>query len=494
MATFEDWREDVLLAYRGALPSRAQILMAIKEGARGIMARDVESDLALAKSYHDRFERAKFRLAGTRIEENLGVTIAAVRALMPTDADTEAVDAALDNAIEAIRGEFNSMADRFDSLLVEAAIELQRHVPFYRVRQLVSYLMGADGVTNESFVSRVTLPEDARVKQVWFGAYYPALAEGEELEEDDIVVSNGRLYRTITGGTLGDGELGVGLLLTDGEEEDLGDLSFVYYGNVRDFPARKIPWEQRQMLISGDRISGPAYAMPDEQDELWFYPRLDDTHRFDVEYVGIAQSFEDDDVVHFDRVAAKAASHYIRGMLEKTDREDPRAAEGSLAIYQRAIREAVLDCQDREVGPDISNVPYDWSRRRVVYGSLTTGTSDYPNGYMQRVNSAGDISLESSAANMTIDLLVTGVARTSIVVLETAGRAAGDRLLVRMELPAVADIVFDFRNATAGGTALLPDELFSSQLFTTDGEATSANFEFVFNGTAWEYDTSQTPA
>lgn len=495
MATYEDWSAQVATAYRGGDATRAQLLTAIKDGARAIMVRDTESDLPLAKSYEDRFRRAKVALAGMRDSETLSATVEAVRELMPVDADTDAHSENLDNAIETVRAEIETFADRYDALMVEAAIELQRHVPFYQVRQLATYLKDGDGVTNSGYISRVALPADARVQQVWYGKYYEALAEGEEYEADDIVVSNGRLYVVLTGGTLAEDELGVGLLTTDFTEEELGDLTFRYYGPVRDWPVRHLDWPRRQAMAAGQISEGPCYTMPDQQDQLWFYPVLDETHRFDLEYVGVAQTFEDDDVVTFDKVAAKAAANYIRGIFAQGEENDARAAAGYLAIYQRSIREAVVDHSDRQAGSPNSVVPYDWSRNARVCGSAPVASSAiYPNGYLTRVNTTGDITLESSASNMIIDLTVGGVARTSIVVLETAGRAAGDRMIVRMTLPAVEAIIFEFRNSTSSGTLLLPEERFTDQQFYTDGFTTSATFEFVFNGTAWVFVGANTPA
>ena len=63
MATYADWLADVAVAYRGGAPSASEILLCIKDGVRGIMARDIESDLPLAKSYRDSFDRALVKLA-----------------------------------------------------------------------------------------------------------------------------------------------------------------------------------------------------------------------------------------------------------------------------------------------------------------------------------------------------------------------------------------------------------------------------------------------
>lgn len=500
MPTYGEWVESVKVAYQGGAPSRAQLLMAVKDGVAAVMQRDIESDLALSKSYQDRFDRAKIRLAGERIDADaLSTLVTDVRALLAIAADTDAASGAMDNAIEAVRDEVNRIADKFDRFVLEAAIELQRHVPFYRVRQIETYLVDTDGVISDGFISRIALPEDVRLQQVWYGPHYPDLTEGEAVDVDDIVLSNGRLYKCVVGGTLSEYELGDGLTSTDGEEEEIGSLTFTFYNGDRDFPARPVSWSARQALRAGQECHGPGYTMPEEQDLLWLYPALDDTHRFDIDFVGIAQSFEDADDVTFDKVAAKAAAFYLRGMFEQTESNDPRASQISLAHYQRAIREAVLDCQDRQAGPNAMTAPYDWRRNPRCYSSSTSASTAatsavYPNGWINRTNSAGDITLRSTHANMTVNLTVAGVARTSTAILDTDERNSGDRMIVLMSLPAVAGIGWQFRDESATGTLLLPDNVFPDQQFTTDGETTSAFFEFVYNGANWEYVGWRSPA
>lgn len=493
MATYADWLEDVGIAYRGGEPSASEILLCIKDGVRGIMARDIESDLPLAKSYRDSFDRALVKLAGARSADDAATIKASIRALMPVDDDTDAMGGALDNAILACQEQLNGMADQYERFVQEAAIELQRHVPFYQVRQLATYTHDTAGISNTAFYSAVALPEGARVANVWHGEYHPALAEGEELEDGDIVVSNGRLYIVVTGGTLAAYELGDGLTSTDGEDEELGDLTFQYYEPARDYPARFLPWARRHEMVAGRLSAGPFWTMPPEADEVWFYPVLTEGYRFDLDYVAVAQDFQGTDTVTFDRVAAKGAAQYVRGIFAQ-DSGDLRGAQAALAIFQRAIREAIVDNQDRQVGSEVQVVPYDWSRRPRICGTPTACTTAYPNDWMARVNTTGDISLTSRAANQVIDLTVGGDARTSLMILETAGRAAGDRMIVVMVLPTTADIVFEPRNGTSSGTLLLPSEVFPDQQFTTDGLTTSALLEFTFDGTAWQYASWKSPA
>lgn len=76
-------------------------------------------------------------------------------------------------------------------------------------------------------------------------------------------------------------------------------------------------------------------------------------------------------------------------------------------------------------------------------------------------------------------LTVTGAAGTRTIVLDTSNTpAAGDRIALRLLLPAVSSILLDIRNGTAAGTQITTLE--------SDGTGSGALMEFYFDGTAWQ--------
>lgn len=348
--TFAEWRTLVKIAYQGGEPTQASLMRAVTDGARAITVRDVESDLALAKSYRDSFRDAKVGLAGTRITTDLAEVKTTVRALMPIDDDTVAIDAILDNAIAAAYDDLNGVADRFDSLLVEAACELQRHVSFFTTRQENSYLENSTGVSNEAFISKVAPPAGMRLSQMWYGRYYAALAEGVTYAAGDFVESNGRIYKVVTGGVLEEGELADGLTSTNGDDEALGDLVFIYNSPVILVPARSYRWADRALLRAGRFSGGALYSLSDQLDELWFYPPLGDSNRFVMEWVGFKDEWEDADEVTFDAKAAACAAHFIRSNLLREIASDAQRSAAEFALYQRELRGCVVDNEQREAG------------------------------------------------------------------------------------------------------------------------------------------------
>lgn len=94
-------------------------------------------------------------------------------------------------------------------------------------------------------------------------------------------------------------------------------------------------------------------------------------------------------------------------------------------------------------------------------------------------NAAGNSTITPTGHNQLQIVTVTGVARTSVFILDVAGRVNGDILELRFVQPATAAIVQEIRNATAGGTLIYT--------YTTDGSATDIPYyRLYFNGTAWK--------
>lgn len=503
--TFAEWRTLVKLAYQGGEPTHALLMRAVADGSRAIMVRDIESDLALSKSYANTFRESKVRMAGTRIEDDIAAVITEVSGLMPIDADTAAATAILENAITGAYDDFNGSADKWDAYLLQAAIDLQRHIPFYQVRQITPYLVDTVGVTTEGFISRVALPETARMQNLVYGHYYAPLEADVEYEADDKVISNDRVYKVVVGGTLTIYEIGDGLTSTDYSDEELGDLTFKLYQPERDWPVRQMEWAARNRLLAGDFSGGPAYVLPPQRDELWLYPALDDTHRFDLEWVGVAEEFDDADEVLFDRTAAEAAAHYIRQMMYLTELDDQRQAAASLAFYQKALRKAIIDNDDRETGSPTQVQPYDYRRRCWRWGSCFAPISSNPgtggmdiNGQITLGDSSGTLTIRPTAINFTATVNFSGAAGDRPIIVAPNGQNGyvprGARLLVICNFPETEGLILTFLNKLSSGDDLLPELRFPDNQFVTDGIGTSATFEFVYDGSNWQYSESNIPA
>ncbi len=128
-------------------------------------------------------------------------------------------------------------------------------------------------------------------------------------------------------------------------------------------------------------------------------------------------------------------------------------------------------------------------------GAVTvSATGGAPGAYAAFTNNSGNSMLTPTKPVQTYLGTVGGAARTSIFILDVAGRTAGDKIFLDLILPATPAIVLVVRNATSGGTLLLPAEVFPAQSFTTDGTILSWHLEFTYTGTAWIYDSSNIPS
>lgn len=128
-------------------------------------------------------------------------------------------------------------------------------------------------------------------------------------------------------------------------------------------------------------------------------------------------------------------------------------------------------------------------------GAVTvTNTGSAPTGYATVTNNTGNTTVTPTIPLYDLGVNVTGSARTSILILATAGRTQGDRARLLMTFPATAAIVLEVRNATAGGTLLFPADIFTSQQYTTNGFDLSAVWEFEYTGSAWRFVMSNIPA
>lgn len=109
-------------------------------------------------------------------------------------------------------------------------------------------------------------------------------------------------------------------------------------------------------------------------------------------------------------------------------------------------------------------------------------------GYEAVSNANGNTTITpaSTVAQHLAVVNFSGSARTSVVVIETTGRVAGDRVYVRLNLPATESIVAEVRNASDVGTLL--------SSITTDGSGDDALIEYYYDGAAFAVLRTNYPA
>lgn len=516
MPTWLDFTDGVKAAYWTAgEPTASQQYRALANFAISLIIRQVERDLEASKSFLNSYNEQKLLLAGSRVTGNDAAVIAAVEALMPIERDTDGITELRENAILQARDDFNGTADRFDVELLNAAMDLQRHIPFYQARHETTYTPATVGLLNRGFVSEVALPDGCRIQNVWAGRLHTPLVAGTYVA-DDIVDSNGRFYKVTTGGTLTTEQIGDGLIEQQaGVEETLGDVVFEYYCDSKLIPVRPFPWADREAIYSGRLSGGPVWTTPPQTDVLWLYPAMvNDERLFMLEWSGVKTAFDDADTVTFDLLAYQAGAQYVRAMLLKDVADNGRSSAAALLLYQAALRKALIDNQARQTGTagsssellrmNLGCVPW-WRQCFMRCTSTSSQSSTYPsNSEYEQESSTGNVTVTAQSPNHLAKIDFTGVASTRVIVLNsnwqnpqggTFAAPNGFRIVISATFPdGVADIIIEVRDSTSTGTLLLPASGYAGQQFTTDGFSTSAAWEFVSNEGVWQWVRGQVPA
>lgn len=117
-----------------------------------------------------------------------------------------------------------------------------------------------------------------------------------------------------------------------------------------------------------------------------------------------------------------------------------------------------------------------------------TSTDSATITYSESTNVSGNTTImpDTSSREHTEAIAFTGSAGTRIIILSTTDRVSADAITVLAGLPATADIVLEFRDATSTGALLLTR--------TTDASGDDLSADFIFTGTAWRYVRSTYPA
>lgn len=347
--TWTQFKTAVINAYQAGAKDAAReeaALQAVADYVKGQIIREVEGDLQIAKSYRDSYLSAKVKLAGYTITSNFAAVKAAVLTRLTVDAARTGISESAgynDKQIQQGIDDFNGAASTFDSHLVGAALELQRHVPRYQSGHRDIYAYDDSDVSARGLASILTLPAQSRIDQVlWTDAYVEPLEANTAYAVDDEVESNGRIYVCVEAGTSAN-PLGDGLLETEPEEDETSGTAVFHYLRPTCYrEATPVGWRNIQRLLQSEGDGG-AFGVDPQGAELWFHPALDDERAILLVWSGLKHTFADNDATAFDQPAATFAAEWIRGMILKSVAEDERGAASSFALATSLLKRLWLD-------------------------------------------------------------------------------------------------------------------------------------------------------
>lgn len=326
---------------------------AVAHYVKSMIAREVDRDPNLHRSYMQTFQFQRRQLLGYQPTLLLGSTLdVEVKKLLTVDADRLGIEDFITKHIRNAYQELISFSVLVEKLIRDAAIDLQSYIICYQVEQITEY--GATDTTAYGAMSRAPLPEGAEVLQAFYIKVLPELAELDPVEAKDLVVSNGRTYRVITGGTLGAGELGSGLQTTDGSTEELGNLQFVFYSWDCNLRTEMVPmaWRDRFKydFTKSDCCSSkePARFIVDHTSYSFYgWPQLASDMEYQVFWLGTKLDFGDTDNTNFDEGAIAAAAAYVKAQLAASVEDSLREAGIYAQEYAMHRSRLYVDCRAR---------------------------------------------------------------------------------------------------------------------------------------------------
>jgi hypothetical protein len=344
--TWAQFKSGVLSEYNpGTAAGGSMGYTCVAAYVKALIVREVDGDLLLSKSYMNTFNELKAKLAGGVVAGNFATIKAEVQSRITVDASRAAISGLIDKLIQEGADDLSAMKTTWEQYLVDAVVDIQRHVPCFTLNQQNLYLK-AD-VTNQGFIAKITPPAGSYAHRVTYERYAPDLTAGVNYTAGTYVLSNMRIYTVVVGGVMG--VVGTGLQTFDGSDETLGGLTFSWYSSFSSKDCVPVSWDDRLDLLNSSQVGGgPYFSVSPWNDELWVWPMLDSTNfRIRINWNGIKTTFADGDTITLNETCYAAASEYVRALVQKNLSLDQQLTAGSLAAYQRHLRNLWLDCQDK---------------------------------------------------------------------------------------------------------------------------------------------------
>lgn len=346
------------LVYSLIVDDDASDEMAASAGAEYVkskIAREVDKDLLLAKSYWESYQAQRLSLLGYISSYNATAYSEAVKELLTVDSDRAGLESYLAAQIKNARQDQEGLATTVENLVRSAMLDLMSHIDNYRIQRRSCYYV-ADAVQLGN-ASRLRIPDNAAPQDVFYVTDVDELVPGIYVE-GDLVRSNDRVYKVTLGGTILEADIGDGLNTGETEvvaslgsgcecnsggilqpTETMGGVSFRYLGEYYAFrkTVQSWPWQHRTALeatpVSKAPHLPPSISIDPQGYSFYVWPKLDATHHYEVMWSGILFDFNDGDTVTFDELAAHAVANYVRSHLLKM-RDDRMGAQLAAQAYQ----------------------------------------------------------------------------------------------------------------------------------------------------------------
>lgn len=339
------------------LPGTDEMLtMACGLYVKSWLAKEVDHDILMSKSYMDQYKDMKRRLLGYQTTLVPGSTLdPIVRVYLPTDSDRQGIQPLLTqliaNAYQDVQGTFTFI----EKALREAVVDVQCLVPQYRITQTTLYQL-AD-VTAVGGLTRGQMPMGAQFYEAYLLEAVPALAENTPYQIGEYVSSNGRTYMVLSGGLLPTGTLGAGLQSTNGAVEALGGTTFVfrYFEPCIRSRCRQYDWHQRyefNRLPTGCKTRRQPSSVMIDNDGYTFYtwPQVTSTNNLTYQMTWTNPTvfnFQDADLVPFDDDVEACVAEFVWAKYYNSVEQDRLQSQTHGQLYANMLRALYAEARNK---------------------------------------------------------------------------------------------------------------------------------------------------
>lgn len=338
-------------------PSDEMAASAGAEYVKAKIAREVDKDLLLAKSYWESYQAQRLSLLGFVSSYTDPQYSDAVKELLTVDSDRGGLESFLAAQIKNARQDQEGLAPTVENLIRSAVLDLMSHIDNYRIQRRSCYHV--DDAVQLGNASRFRIPDGAAIQDIFYIEDVEELIPGV-YAEGDLVRSNDRVYKVTIGGTILEADIGDGLNTVDTDvvvsavgccncdcnangilqpTEVMGGVTFRYLGEYYEFrkEVQSWPWQHRTALeatpVSKTASLPPSAAIDPQGYSFYVWPKVDSTHHYEVTWSGILFNFNDGDTITADEMAAHAVANYVRSHLLKM-RDDRLGAQLAAQAYQ----------------------------------------------------------------------------------------------------------------------------------------------------------------
>lgn len=208
----------------------------------------------------------------------------------------------------------------------QAVIELQNHIPAYRIGHETLYL--PSDFVSEGSASRAVLPPQAELRDVFMVKLNPDSTVALPVSLTDDLVED----------------------MLDNSADEGPDDTTANYRDCQRFPAIDYPWSERFALVHGLQSLGAQNALvaiDPQAYTFYLYPQVTDGWVVSLFWDGLKLNFKPDEETSFDEGMVMAVAEYVKAKLAREVDHDLTLHDSYMGSYRMKRTELYITAKDR---------------------------------------------------------------------------------------------------------------------------------------------------